>query len=167
MYYEPVNTSSTYLFIASICFSLQIYCDFAGYSRIARGSAGLLGVELSKNFNFPYLASSVQDFWRRWHITLSLWFRDYLYIPIGGNKNKIIKNIFNLLITMTIAGLWHGAAWNFILWGFLYGLILSLRYFKNIFNFEFKDFIILSFCIFLIYQNFVKPTTYNYFENIV
>ena len=98
--------------------------------------------KLSKNFNFPYLASSVQDFWRRWHITLSLWFRDYLYIPIGGNKNKIIKNIFNLLITMTIAGLWHGAAWNFILWGFLYGLILSLRYFKNIFNFEFKDFII-------------------------
>ena len=164
LYFEPLHTSSTYLLIGSICFSLQIYCDFAGYSRIARGSAGLLGVKLSKNFNFPYLSTSIQDFWRRWHITLSFWFRDYLYIPIGGNKNKIIKNIFNLLVTMTIAGLWHGAAWNFVLWGFLFGCILSLRYFKTIFNFEYKDLFVILFSVFLIYQSFVKPITYNYFE---
>ena len=91
IYLEFQFASSSYLTIAIICFSIQIYCDFAGYSRIARGSALFLGITLSQNFNFPYLATSISDFWRKWHITLSFWFRDYLYIPLGGNRNKVIK----------------------------------------------------------------------------
>ena len=164
LYQEITNTSSTYLLIGTICFSIQIYCDFAGYSRIARGSAGLLGIQLSQNFNFPYLSKSIQEFWRRWHITLSFWFRDYLYIPLGGNRKTIIRNIFNLIFTMTIAGLWHGAAWNFVLWGFLYGLYLSSRYFQNIIKVRFKDLFFILLAIACIYQSFIKPYSFDYFE---
>ena len=139
IYKEIENSSSSYLLIGAICFSVQIYCDFAGYSRIARGSAGLLGVKLSTNFNSPYASKTIQEFWSRWHITLSSWFRDYLYIPLGGNRKKVIRNIFNLLLTMLIAGLWHGASWNFVIWGFLYGIILSLRYTKQIIGINYKD----------------------------
>ena len=103
LYFEVSNTSSTYLFIGTLCFSAQIYCDFAGYSRIARGSAGLLGIKLSRNFDFPYLATSIQEFWRRWHITLSFWFRDYVYIPLGGSRKSFVRNVLNLVITMTVA----------------------------------------------------------------
>jgi len=164
LYFEVSNTSSTYLFIGTLCFSAQIYCDFAGYSRIARGSAGLLGIKLSRNFDFPYLATSIQEFWRRWHITLSFWFRDYVYIPLGGSRKSFVRNVLNLVITMTVAGLWHGASWNFVLWGFLYGALLSTRYFKILNRLSFKDIFIFLLIIFFFYLNFIKPFTYNYFE---
>jgi len=164
IYQEFQFASSSYLTIAILCFSVQIYCDFAGYSRIARGSALFLGVDLSQNFNFPYFSTSVSDFWRKWHITLSFWFRDYLYIPLGGNRNKVIKNVFNLVFTMLIAGLWHGAGWNFVLWGLLYGLILSSRYVKHIMKVESKDIIFIIIFSFLFFQIFIKPISFNYFE---
>jgi D-alanyl-lipoteichoic acid acyltransferase DltB (MBOAT superfamily) len=112
------------LVIASIGFGLQIYGDFAGYSAIARGVSRLLGIEMMVNFRQPYLATTVTDFWRRWHISLSTWFRDYLYVPLGGNKKSKLRTNFNLMIVMTIAGLWHGAAFGFVLWGILHGLFL-------------------------------------------
>ena len=164
LYFEVSNTSSTYLFIGTLCFSAQIYCDFAGYSRIARGSAELLGIKLSRNFDFPYLATSIQEFWRRWHITLSFWFRDYVYIPLGGSRKSFVRNVLNLVITMTVAGLWHGASWNFVLWGFLYGALLSTRYFKILNRLSFKDIFIFLLIMFFFYLNFIKPFTYNYFE---
>lgn len=110
------------ILIATLFFSIQIYCDFSGYSDIARGSAKLFGIELMENFKSPYFATSVKDFWARWHISLSSWFKDYLYIPLGGNKVKEFRNCFNLLLTFLISGLWHGASWNFVIWGGLHGL---------------------------------------------
>ena len=106
-----------------LAFAFQIYGDFGGYSDIARGSARLLGIELTQNFRFPYLANSPSDFWRRWHVSLSSWFRDYVYIPLGGNRAG--RTSRNLLVTMVIAGFWHGAGWMFLLWGFYHGVILA------------------------------------------
>jgi D-alanyl-lipoteichoic acid acyltransferase DltB (MBOAT superfamily) len=105
-------------------FALQIYCDFSGYTDIARGVAKLLGVELMVNFNRPYLATNPSDFWRRWHISLSQWLRDYLYVPLGGSRSGRRRTYVNLMVTMVLGGLWHGAAWNFILWGAYQGLLL-------------------------------------------
>lgn len=122
------NTSSfdwKSLLIASIGFGLQIYGDFAGYSAIALGVSRLLGIEMMVNFRQPYLSTSITDFWRRWHISLSSWFRDYLYIPLGGNKKSKRRTYINLLIVMTVAGLWHGAALGFIFWGLLHGIFLA------------------------------------------
>ena len=112
------------ILLASVAFGLQIYGDFAGYSSIARGISRLLGIEMMVNFRQPYLARSITDFWRRWHISLSSWFRDYLYIPLGGNRGKPYKTYLNLLIVMVVAGLWHGAAFGFLFWGFLHGMFL-------------------------------------------
>lgn len=112
------------LLIASVGFGLQIYGDFAGYSAIARGVSRLLGIEMMVNFRQPYLATTVTDFWRRWHISLSTWFRDYLYVPLGGNKKSKLRTYLNLMLVMTIAGLWHGAAFGFVLWGALHGFFL-------------------------------------------
>ncbi len=114
------------ILLATIGFGLQIYGDFAGYSSMARGVSRLFGIEMMVNFRQPYLASSVTDFWRRWHISLSSWFRDYLYVPLGGNRGKPFKKYFNLVIVMTIAGLWHGAAVGFLFWGLLHGLFLVI-----------------------------------------
>lgn len=114
------------IFFASIGFGLQIYGDFAGYSSIARGVSRLFGIEMMVNFRQPYLATSITDFWRRWHISLSSWFREYLYIPLGGNRGKSYKTYLNLLVVMVVAGLWHGAAFGFLVWGFLHGLLLIL-----------------------------------------
>lgn len=111
--------------LGTIAFGLQIYADFYGYSLIAKGLALLLGFELIWNFRFPYWASSPSDFWRRWHISLSRWLRDYLYIPLGGNRSHRLKTIRNLYVTMLLGGLWHGASWNFVLWGFLHGTALA------------------------------------------
>lgn len=108
---------------AAIGFSIQIYCDFAAYSTIAIGAAKVMGFELMENFNTPYFATSIKDFWRRWHISLSSWFRDYLYIPMGGNRKGKIRKYFNLLVTFLVSGLWHGAAWTYIVWGGLHGLL--------------------------------------------
>jgi alginate O-acetyltransferase complex protein AlgI len=110
--------------LATVAFGLQIYGDFCGYSLIAKGLALLFGFELIWNFRFPYWATSPSDFWRRWHISLSRWLRDYLYIPLGGNRHGHAATARNLLITMTLGGLWHGASWNFVLWGLVHGLAL-------------------------------------------
>lgn len=109
---------------AVYAFAFQIYCDFAGYSKIARGVAKCLGVEIMVNFNHPYISASIREFWRRWHISLSTWFRDYLYIPLGGNRRGRARTYVNLALTMLICGLWHGAAWTFVLWGGYHGVLL-------------------------------------------
>jgi D-alanyl-lipoteichoic acid acyltransferase DltB (MBOAT superfamily) len=109
-----------------LAFAFQIYGDFSGYTDIARGSARLLGIRLNLNFNFPYFAASPSDFWRRWHMTLSFWFRDYVYIPLGGNRHGGLNTFRNLWITMLLAGLWHGANWTFVLWGGYYAALLTL-----------------------------------------
>ena len=108
--------------LAVLGFTLQIYCDFSGYSHIAIGAARILGVHLMDNFRQPYLATGIKDFWRRWHISLSTWFRDYLYIPLGGSRCSTVRRYFNLMITFLVSGLWHGAAWHYVLWGGLHGV---------------------------------------------
>ena len=110
---------------AVLAFSIQIYCDFYGYTMIALGSALLLGVELINNFEHPYQATSIQDFWRRWHISLSLWFRDYVYIPLGGSRVGPVRHALNLILVMFAVGLWHGAAWTFVVWGMVHGTLLA------------------------------------------
>lgn len=102
-------------------FAVQIYCDFGGYSAIALGAAAIMGFDLMENFNTPYFATGIADFWRRWHISLSTWFRDYLYIPLGGNRCSKLKKYRNVMITFLVSGLWHGAAWNYVVWGGLHG----------------------------------------------
>lgn len=121
----PTTDMSVLLsWLGIIAFAFQIYFDFSGYSDMAIGLGKMFGFEFLENFNYPYIASSITDFWRRWHISLSTWFRDYLYIPLGGSRNGMAKTIRNLLIVWLVTGLWHGASWNFILWGLYYGLIL-------------------------------------------
>jgi D-alanyl-lipoteichoic acid acyltransferase DltB (MBOAT superfamily) len=131
------NSSEKYdgsvLLAATFMFGFQIYCDFSGYSDIATGSARLLGFDLTANFRTPYLTKSFREFWRRWHISLSTWFRDYVYIPLGGNHVSQGRWIINILLTFTISGLWHGASITFIIWGFLHGLFLvSERFISKI-----------------------------------
>jgi alginate O-acetyltransferase complex protein AlgI len=111
----------------TLAFALQIYFDFSGYTDIAIGTALLFGFHFPENFRRPYLAASITDFWRRWHISLSTWLRDYLYIPLGGNRRGTLTTYRNLLLTMTLGGLWHGASWNFIVWGAYHGILLSLE----------------------------------------
>ena len=108
-------------------YSLQLYFDFSGYSDMARGLGRMFGFEFLINFNYPYIAKSITDFWRRWHISLSTWFREYVYIPLGGNRKGIRRQILNLLIVWGLTGLWHGASWNFLLWGLYYGILLILE----------------------------------------
>ena len=110
------------LLLAAFFFTIQIYCDFSGYSDIARGTAKLLGIDLMENFKSPYFSASIQEFWSRWHISLSTWFRDYVYIPLGGNRVSKARHYWNLLVTFLISGLWHGANWTFVIWGGLHGL---------------------------------------------
>jgi alginate O-acetyltransferase complex protein AlgI len=110
---------------AVLAYAAQIYCDFSGYSDIAIGCAKWFGFELPRNFNFPYLAGSIADFWRRWHLSLSAWLRDYLYIPLGGSRRGAVRTYVNLLLTLTLCGLWHGASWNYVLWGFYNGVLLA------------------------------------------
>ena len=114
--------NGTSVALAAVFYSIQIYCDFAGYSYMAIGCGRLFGIGLDENFHRPYFAGSVGDFWRRWHISLSTWFRDYVYIPLGGNRVSRLRNYFNLLVTFLASGLWHGAAWSFIFWGGLHGI---------------------------------------------
>lgn len=115
------------LLAGTLAFTVQIFADFSAYTDIARASARLLGFELMQNFNHPWLAQSPGDFWRRWHISLSTWFRDYVYIPLGGSRSGVARQVLNILITFLISGLWHGAAWNFILWGIYWGVLLSIE----------------------------------------
>jgi alginate O-acetyltransferase complex protein AlgI len=113
--------------IGVYAFALQIYGDFSGYSDIARGSARLLGIELPSNFEQPYLSRNITEFWRRWHISLSTWLRDYLYVPLGGNRGTTRRTYINLGVTMVLGGLWHGAAWTFVVWGAIHGAFLGLH----------------------------------------
>lgn len=124
VYNDPSNYSGFALILATIFFSFQIYCDFSGYSDIAIGSARVMGFELMENFKRPYFSKSIAEFWKRWHISLSTWFRDYLYIPLGGNKVAKWRWYYNLLITFIISGFWHGANWTFIIWGTLHASFL-------------------------------------------
>tara|TARA_R110000744_G_scaffold302163_1_gene411195 strand:+ start:14949 stop:16367 length:1419 start_codon:yes stop_codon:yes gene_type:complete len=110
-----------------ICYTIQIYFDFSGYSDMAIGLGKMLGFNFKENFNYPYISKSIQDFWRRWHISLSTWFRDYLYIPLGGNRKGTKRVYLNLIIVFFLTGLWHGASWNFIVWGLFHGLFLILE----------------------------------------
>lgn len=114
-----LNYSGSSIFIASFFFAFQIYGDFSGYSDIAIGTAKLFGFELMTNFSYPYFSRDIAEFWRRWHISLSSWFRDYLYIPLGGSKKSTLRNVLNTFIVFLVSGFWHGASWNFILWGLL------------------------------------------------
>jgi D-alanyl-lipoteichoic acid acyltransferase DltB (MBOAT superfamily) len=124
VYNSPADYAGPSYLIATVFFAYQIYCDFSGYTDIARGSAQVLGIDLMENFNRPYYSKSVREFWRRWHISLSTWFRDYLYIPIGGSRVTLPRHCFNLLIVFLLCGLWHGANWTFIIWGLLHGTYL-------------------------------------------
>ena len=116
--------------VGIICFTLQIYFDFSGYTDMAIGLGKAFGFEFPENFNYPYLSQSIREFWRRWHISLSVWFRDYLYIPLGGNRCSVSRQYWNLIIVFLLCGLWHGASWNFIVWGLWYGLFLVLERMK-------------------------------------
>ena len=122
VYGDCEHYQGIYLIVATVLFAVQIYCDFSGYSSIAMGTAKLLGIELMDNFNAPYLSTSVADFWRRWHISLTSWFKDYLYIPLGGSKKGSLRKYFNKMIVFMLSGLWHGAQLTFVVWGAINGL---------------------------------------------
>ena len=128
---NPVGLDSLTIILGTIGFGIQIYCDFSGYSDIALGAATIMGFKIPFNFNKPYFATSPSDFWRRWHISLSTWLRDYLYIPLGGNKKSKPRTYLNLFIVMFLGGLWHGASWNFVLWGVLHGAYLAVHRFVS------------------------------------
>lgn len=127
IYNVPEIHNASSILMAIVLYSFQIYFDFSGYSDIAIGTAKILGFDFKRNFDLPYFSVSITEFWRRWHISLSTWLRDYLYIPLGGNKKGIIIQYRNLFITMLLGGLWHGSSWNFVIWGAIHGLLLSFE----------------------------------------
>ncbi|MDD2923138.1 MAG: MBOAT family protein, partial [Anaerolineales bacterium] len=135
-YYDnPQGSSGPELMLATAFFAVQIFCDFSGYSDIAIGAAQVMGFKLMTNFKRPYFALSISEFWKRWHISLSTWFRDYLYIPLGGNRVSQWRWQLNLLIVFLVSGLWHGANWTYVIWGFLHGVYLIVEiYFQKIWN---------------------------------
>lgn len=122
-YADLAGQSTLNLLLASVFYSFQIYCDFSGYSDMAIGAARVMGFNLMKNFNAPYLATSIPDFWRRWHISLSTWFKDYVYFSLGGNRVSVPKWYINIMIVFLISGIWHGASWNFVIWGAIHGVL--------------------------------------------
>lgn len=131
--FNPANLSTTEAWIGLICYSLQIYFDFSGYSDMAIGLGSMFGFKFLENFNYPYIANSIQDYWRRWHISLSTWFRDYLYIPLGGSKVSNLNTYTNLILVFVLCGFWHGANWTFLIWGLWHGSFLITERF-NIFK---------------------------------
>ena len=124
---KPMAFSSVSVILAVISYSIQIYCDFSGYSDMAIGVAKCLGYNFERNFNVPYISKNVSEFWKRWHISLSTWLQQYLYISLGGNRKGVARTYINLLLTMVLGGLWHGASYNFIIWGLLHGLALCVH----------------------------------------
>jgi D-alanyl-lipoteichoic acid acyltransferase DltB (MBOAT superfamily) len=140
VYNNPENHSGLSLLLATFFFAFQIYCDFAGYSNIALGCAKIMGFKLMTNFRRPYYSKSISEFWSRWHISLSSWFRDYLYIPLGGNRVSVPRWYFNLFFVFLLSGLWHGASWTFILWGTINGLYLIFSLIFKRFNEKFAIF---------------------------
>lgn len=129
---HPTSYQGTAVLLAAYFFAFQIYCDFSGYSDIAIGTAKCLGFDLMNNFYRPYFSASVREFWTRWHMSLSTWFKDYVYIPLGGNRRGPLRNHLNLIAVFLISGLWHGANWTFVLWGALHGLLLSFERFLGL-----------------------------------
>ncbi|MCR5770223.1 MAG: MBOAT family protein [Butyrivibrio sp.] len=121
------NISGYMAWLAAVCYMLEIYYDFSGYSDMAIGLGRMFGFEFLENFNYPYISSSIKEFWRRWHISLSSWFRDYLYIPLGGNRKGIHRTYINLIIVFAVTGLWHGASWTFVIWGLYHGFFLIIE----------------------------------------
>jgi D-alanyl-lipoteichoic acid acyltransferase DltB (MBOAT superfamily) len=130
-YADIDHQNSTSMVIASFFFTFQVYCDFSGYSDIAIGAARVMGIRLMQNFNAPYLAKTIKEFWQKWNISLTTWFRDYIYLPLGGSKNGPFRTNMNIMIIFLISGLWHGANWTFIAWGALNGLFLILAPYKD------------------------------------
>ena len=127
VYNAPTDNNGITLMLATFFFAFQIYCDFSGYSDIAVGAARVMGFDLMENFNLPYLSKSIAEFWRRWHISLSTWFRDYVYFPLGGNRVSVPRWTVNVLIVFLVSGLWHGASWTFVVWGSLHGLYMVIE----------------------------------------
>ena len=128
IYKIPVeNLDAPLAWLANVGYALQIYFDFAGYSNMAIGLGLMIGIYFPLNFNYPYIAQSITEFWRRWHITLSTWFRDYLYIPLGGSRAGAYRTYFNLMVVFLLCGLWHGAKWTFVVWGLYHGFFLILE----------------------------------------
>jgi D-alanyl-lipoteichoic acid acyltransferase DltB (MBOAT superfamily) len=156
VYSSPENFNGWGIMFATFLFGFQIYCDFSGYSDIAIGTARLFGVELMTNFQTPYFSTSFREFWHRWHISLSTWFRDYLYIPLGGNRGGIQKWARNIIITFTISGLWHGASFTFLIWGFIHGfLLIAENFISRIFRMNSKLKNISGFLLTFVLVNFV------------
>lgn len=127
VYENPEAYGTQAVWLATLAFTIRIYCDFSGYTDMALGSAHLLGYKLARNFNMPYVAANVSEFWRRWHISLSSWLRDYLFIPLGGSRGSNWATARNLIITMTLGGLWHGVSWMFVVWGLVHGILLVVH----------------------------------------
>ena len=124
VYASPEKAGGIGAVLGTAFFAIQIYCDFSGYTDIARGAARMMGIHLMENFRHPYRAASIQDFWRRWHISLTRWFTDYVYIPLGGNRKGLVKQCRNILIIFLLSGFWHGASWNFVVWGMIHGIYM-------------------------------------------
>ena len=122
VFHAPIAFNTGTVILAVVSYSLQIYFDFSGYSDMAIGVSKILGFDFKPNFNFPYISQNVSEFWKRWHISLSSWFQDYLYIPLGGSRKGVARTYINLMLIMLISGLWHGAGWTFITWGVLHGI---------------------------------------------
>lgn len=149
-YNNADSHNGTTLMIATIFFAFQIYCDFAGYSNIAIGASRIMGFDLMTNFRRPYLAQNIGEFWNRWHISLSTWFKDYLYIPLGGNRVSQSRNYLNVFITFVVSGIWHGANWTFVIWGFLHGSYNAVQKFLGIDKLKFNNSILLRSLMILI-----------------
>jgi alginate O-acetyltransferase complex protein AlgI len=136
---SPVaEINSTIAWVGIACYTLQIYFDFSGYSDMAVGLARIFGFKFPENFNYPYISRSIKEFWRRWHMSLSAWFRDYVYIPLGGNRTSLSRQYLNLVLVFFLCGLWHGASWNFVIWGMFHGFFLvfeRLEIGENFLNF--------------------------------
>lgn len=131
VYNNIVNHGGLSIILATLFFTIQIYCDFSGYSNIAIGAARVMGFKLMDNFRQPYLSHSLKEFWKKWHISLSTWFMDYVYIPLGGNRVKYSRHLLNLFITFLVSGIWHGANWTFLIWGAIHGIFISI---ENVWN---------------------------------
>lgn len=144
IYNHPGNRQGFELIIATFFFAIQIYCDFSGYSDMAIGAAKVMGFKLMINFNKPYFSKSVGEFWQRWHISLSTWFKDYLYITLGGNRVVKWRWYFNLILTFVISGIWHGANWTFIIWGLLNGLFLVMEFMTHNYTSKISSFLVLA-----------------------
>lgn len=165
--FEHLSSSAAWLGI--IAYTLQIYFDFSGYSDMAIGLARLFGFELLENFNFPYLSKSIKEFWRRWHISLSTWFRDYVYIPLGGNKVGPYRIYFNLMVVFTLTGFWHGASWSFLFWGIFHGCFLMLERLgfekileklPSLIRWSYTMFIVMIGWVYFRIEDFQQATTY-------